>query len=230
MVKEGKKKHGFFWVVLVLILFSCIVGYANYVRSNLLPQPSLDHIYLYNLKHDEWKGGEKPLFPPETDWDSSFDYSISLTTRWKPKLQYKGYSGGGQLTKLEQEVPFITFFVACRMKQSEKTYVRSNHLYLEEVEVGDSGTELTLWYDKLDEKDRKNYAKRTGHDNCIRFGASFPFQSYEYEFHGIFPMTGSEFSEKDPNVTQVRGILLQYVKDMLNSYQPDDDTGHQTRT
>ena len=60
---EDKKKHGFFWVVLVIVLFSAIVGYANYVQSNLLPAPMLDHILISNLKHNEWKGKEKPLFP-----------------------------------------------------------------------------------------------------------------------------------------------------------------------
>jgi|GEM_PF-5780806 hypothetical protein len=220
---EDKKKHGFFWVVLVIVLFSAIVGYANYVQSNLLPAPMLDHILISNLKHNEWKGKEKPLFPPQTGWGSSFEYSIALTTRWKPDFKYEGYAGGGQLTKLEQQIPFITFFIACRMKQNEKTYVRPNHLHLEEVEVGDKGTELTLWYYKLDEEDRKDFAKRTGHDNCISFRAFFTFRSYEYDIDGIFPTTGPEFSVKDPNVMQVRGILIQYVNDMLNSYEPDDD-------
>lgn len=219
-MKKNKNKNGFFWALLTFILFSCVVGYANWVQANLLPQPTLNNILLSNLINDEWKSKESPLFPPTTNWDSSFDYSISLTSRWKPNLQYKGYSGGGQLSKLEQEVPFITFFITCRIKQSEQNYVRSNNLYNENIGIGNNSMELALLYYKLDEEDRKDYAKRTGNDNCIGFNASFSFQSYEYKFHGIFPTNGPEFSLEDQNILQVRRILLQYVNDMLNNYEP----------
>lgn len=213
-MKRNIRKNVYVCLVLVLLFFN-VLGYVNWVKSNWLPTPILENILISNLSNN-WKGEEKPLFPPQTSWGSSFEYSIGLSSRWKPNAVCVGYWGGGQLSKLEQYVPFITFFIECQKKQNEKNYARPNDLHIEKLEIGDNSIELTLSYHLLDADTLKDIEKSTGKDNCIGFRASFSFQNHDYYIHGMFPLTGSEFSMNDSNVLQVREIVLQYINNMMS--------------
>lgn len=132
------------------------------------------------------------------------------------ECRLRGLQGGGQLSKLEQYVPFITFFIECQKKQNEKNNVHLNNLHVEKLEIGDNSIELNLSYYLLGADTLKDIEKRMGKGIYIGFGAFFSFQNHDYYIHGMFPLTGSEFSMNDSNVLQVREIVLQYINNMMS--------------
>ena len=199
-------------ITVFVLLAACLLSCVFWFQSSWLSQPGIDHLSNDQLKND-WKAIDKPLFPPQPSW-GNFEFHAMLSSRLKWNAVYEGYSGGGQLGKLEQEVPFLVYFIECQRDNAEGNQIGSLHLH-EEILVFADDIKAVLVFDSLDAVSLRNIEEKIGKGNYIEFNISFSYQRYSYHIHGIFPMAGSEFSVNDSTVVEVSRIIIQYVNDMV---------------
>jgi hypothetical protein len=205
--------------ILILIIFillaACLFSGVYWLKSSWLSQPSLDHVSYAQLQSG-WQSKDKPLFPSQSTWNGDFEFHILLSSRFKWKATYIGYGGGGPISKLAQDVPFLVFYTECRLNNSFNGNAGSKQLAVEKITLV-KNIIVDLSFNSLDADTLKNIREKTVDGNFIEFNAIFSYQKYSYHIHGIIQTSEPEFSLNDPAVASGREVIIQYLEDMAAS-------------